>query len=544
MVRKAFIAFILGFIFLFNSNLSAHAENQSDIQVLIEFKQSVNPQVVYQANGEILHSFPFLHLIAANVPKENLDMITSNPNVSTVTEDQPVETTSQTKSWGYTTVKPKSSKGASLTGKGVNVAVIDTGISQHPDLAIKGGYNAIAGSNTANYQDDNGHGTIVAGIIAAQDNSIGTVGIAPDVNLYAVKALGQDGTGSESDVIAGIVWCMQNNIDVINMSLSSPDSTPFLHDIIQKATQQGITIVAAAGNDGNADGSDDTIEYPAKYSEVIAVGAVDQAKHRASFSGSGSELELASPGVSIVSTSNDGGYLSESGTSMATPYVTGIVALYKEEYPDMSQAELRDVVDRNALDLGKKGKDSLYGYGLAQAPLTHSGFTDVGSSYWDMSDIRYLSDQKIIYGFGDQTFRPLNFVTRAQTAAFIGRALSENGTQASTEFADVGSGNFASGYIKAGVAQGYINGYGDGTFRPAQNITRGETALFLYRAFHIPKVTTDAFKDVPDGEMAVAINSLSHDGITDGYGNGIFKPNDLVTRDQFVAFLSRILQKQ
>ena len=168
----------------------------------------------------------------------------------------------------------------------VKVAIIDTGISKdHPDLAanVKGGYNAV--NPTKGWNDDNGHGSHVAGTAAALNNTIGVVGVAPATNLYAVKVLNRQGSGFLSDVIEGIQWAVANGMQVANMSLGTSSNVQSFHDAVVAAYNAGLVLVAAAGNSGGAVG------YPAAYPEVIAVSATDQNNNLAYFSSRGAEVD-------------------------------------------------------------------------------------------------------------------------------------------------------------------------------------------------------------------------------------------------------------
>ncbi|WP_138753434.1 S8 family peptidase [Paenibacillus sinopodophylli] len=208
-------------------------------------------------------------------------------------------------------------------GKSINVAVLDTGIANHPDLRISGGVNTIDGGSFA---DDNGHGTHVAGIIAAIGKNGNVIGTAPEVNLYAVKALNGDGEGYVSDIIEGIYWCIDNHMNVINMSFGvlGSDSSATLHQAIKKAVKRGIVIVASAGNSGNSAGQ---IDEPASFTETIAVAASTKANKIASFSSRGKGISITAPGENILSTWLNGSYKKLSGTSMASPHVAGGAAL-------------------------------------------------------------------------------------------------------------------------------------------------------------------------------------------------------------------------
>jgi len=225
--------------------------------------------------------------------------------------------------WGITRVN--AGKAWTLTkGAGVKVAVIDTGIDyNHPTLKpnIKGGFNAVDQSKSDDFMDDNGHGTHVAGTIAGAGDARGVSGVAPEAALYGVKVLDAEGSGTVAGVIAGIQWAADNHMDVANMSLGSDESDQSLADAVAAAAKAGLTIIAAAGN------SSGPVGYPAAYPECIAVSASDKTDKLASFSSFGPQVAIIAPGVNILSTYMGGGYKTLSGTSMATPHVTGLAAL-------------------------------------------------------------------------------------------------------------------------------------------------------------------------------------------------------------------------
>jgi subtilisin family serine protease len=261
-------------------------------------------------------------------------------------------------------------------GAGIKVAVIDTGIElAHPDLAanIKGGYNAISPLKSAN--DDNGHGTHVAGIIGAIDNAVGVLGVGPKIDLYAVKVLNRSGSGYLSDIIEGLDWAIANKMQVVNMSLGTSVYNKSFEDAIKRVDAAGIVQVAAAGNSGP---NDNTVDYPGKFAEVIAVSAVDKNDAIASFSSRGPEVDLASPGVSIFSTYKGKTYKNLSGTSMASPHVAGVAALLLNAPAKCdlnndnicSPAEVKQRLEISAEDLGAVGRDNLYGAGLVNAERT------------------------------------------------------------------------------------------------------------------------------------------------------------------------------
>lgn len=208
-------------------------------------------------------------------------------------------------------------------GQSIKIAVLDTGIDlRHPDLKenIKGGYNAT--DPRKSIQDDNGHGTHVAGIIAAVDNKIGIIGAAPEADLYIVKVLDKFGEGYLSDVIDGLGWVVRRQgVRVINMSFGTRVDSISFREAVKKVDEFGTIQVAAAGN------TKEFIDYPAAYAEVIAVGATDKDNSIPDWSAKGGKIDLLAPGVSIYSTYLNSGYKTRSGTSMSASYVSGVVAL-------------------------------------------------------------------------------------------------------------------------------------------------------------------------------------------------------------------------
>ena len=222
------------------------------------------------------------------------------------------------------------------TGKGITVAILDTGCdTDHPDLQnrIIGGRNFTQddGGNRAIYEDYNGHGTHVAGTIAATINNTGVAGVAPEANLLILKVLGKDGSGQYDWIINAIHYAIEQKVDIISMSLGGPTDVKELHDAIKEAVlSHQILVVCAAGNEGDGDSSTDEFAFPGSYNEVISVGAVDLNRQSSYFTNSNNEVDLVAPGEKITSTYLNGTYATLSGTSMATPHVSGALALLKD----------------------------------------------------------------------------------------------------------------------------------------------------------------------------------------------------------------------
>jgi len=334
--------------------------------VMVCLKNPLDDLSVIQAGGSIKRKHAYVPIETVTLSAQAADRLKSNPNVTCVEDDMPVKATGQVQDWGITSVKAPSAWTSSYTGKGVKVGVIDTGVATHEDLVVSGGASFV--SYTTSYKDDQGHGTHVAGIIGAKNNTLGTVGVAPDASLYAIKVLDNNGSGNLSDVVSGIDWAIANGMNIINMSMGAPSGTTSLQSAVDRAYASGILVFTAAGNSGNTLGTGNTVEFPAQYNSAIAVAAVDSASQRASFSSTGPKVELAAPGVNILSTYLNNQYATMSGTSMATPYAAGVAALWKQAYPSLSVADLRLKLQQTAKDLGTAGRDTSYGFGLIQAP--------------------------------------------------------------------------------------------------------------------------------------------------------------------------------
>jgi subtilisin family serine protease len=269
-----------------------------------------------------------------------------------------------TDQWGLTKIEAPRAWDLSHGNSSVLVAVVDSGIDwNHPDLApnyVPLGYDWVY--NDADPMDDNGHGTHVAGIIAAAlNNELGVAGVA-QVSIMAEKALDMKGEGYESDLASAINHAAEQGAEIISMSWGSYEDSWLIHRALIDAYRAGVLLVAAAGNDATNERM-----YPAAYDEVIAVSATDQNDNPAWFSNYGDWVELSAPGVSILSTLWNDYYGVKSGTSMAAPYVAGVAALVWGVYPEMTRDELRTWLRGHSDDLGEPGFDYVYGYGRINA---------------------------------------------------------------------------------------------------------------------------------------------------------------------------------
>ena len=323
--------------------------------VIIGFTEEIDQNVIKEHGITNFTQHYIISAISADIPDSVSEKLKKNPNIKYIEEDTQVQITGkpsrsqppqspQQITWGISRVKAPEAWNNS-TGTNVKIAVLDTGISStQPDLAVLGGINLAGKSKNNKWSDDNGHGTHVAGIIAARNNSIGVVGVAPDAQLYAVKVLDAYGSGYISDVIEGIDWAVQNNMDIVSMSLGTRTYSQALNDTTVNAYNAGILLVAAAGNNGDGNLSTDDVLYPAKFDSVIAVSAIDYNNIAPIWSADGAKIELAAPGVNIYSTWLNGGYANASGTSMAAPFVSGVAALVKGKNLSMTLSEIETVM--------------------------------------------------------------------------------------------------------------------------------------------------------------------------------------------------------
>lgn len=240
------------------------------------------------------------------------------------------------------------------------VAVLDTGVdASHPDLQgqLLPGFDFINGDADPN--DDHGHGTRMAGIVAAAwNNGLGIAGVAPDSPILPVKVLGSDGKGPYSAIAEGIAWAVDNGARVISLSLSGANPSQMLQDAIHYARANGAVCVAAAGNDGKS-----LPVYPAATSGAVAVGAIDGVDRHAWFSNTGAWISHTAPGVSLLTTDIGGGYLFSTGTSPATAFSAGVFSLLFAFAPELTPQAAIARVEQGAFDLGPAGWDPAYGWG-------------------------------------------------------------------------------------------------------------------------------------------------------------------------------------
>lgn len=383
-----------------SASVFAHDKHHGDemVDIIVRYYDEVPDEEDLDPSYENVESFDILPIQTMRVPSSEVKKLSQQDNVKRISYDQDVRT-SQTdylptdNSWNLEAINAFAAWNENLTGSGVSVAVIDTGFHQHPDIAYAGGYSVFEDETTFNINstsndseeedsyetftlppdpwtnDHTGHGTHVAGIIGAQQTN-NFSGIAPSVDLYGVKVYHQD-QGNRTylrHLMQGIEWAIGQSVDIINISSGYPNHNQEIYDLIEIGTENDILFVAANGNTDESS----VIDYPARYSEVISVASVSQDENgdwvRSSTSLSGEETELSAPGQGILGPWTDNGYHTLSGTSQATPHVTGIAALLMQQNPGMSASSIRSLMQQEAIDLQQPGRDQATGFGLVQFP--------------------------------------------------------------------------------------------------------------------------------------------------------------------------------
>ena len=380
-LRTAFTTAIAAaaLLLLIAPGASSEAAPNNDVlvDVIIGFDSAPGASeeaLVRGLGGQITHRYTIVPGMAASIPEAAIAALRNNPNVAAVDLDGEAHAivTELENSWGVAHIRSGEVHAGGNSGKGISLAVIDTGIGDgsntpHEDLAVVGRMDYVDDDGIP--QDGYGHGTHVAGTACALDNGKGVVGVAPACDLYNLRVLNNSGSGNWGDIVAAIDYAVTHKIDVANLSLGSSQYPGSTVEAAFNSAASTVIIVAAAGNSGNRKGNNNTVGYPARFDGVIAVAATNSSNVRASFSSTGPDLEVSAPGVSVNSTVPSGsctmctasGYRTASGTSMASPHVAGVAAL-------MIAAGVTDVraqLSATAIPLGSASK---YGAGLVDAP--------------------------------------------------------------------------------------------------------------------------------------------------------------------------------
>lgn len=478
----------------------------------------------------------------------------------------------------------------------VRVAVLDTGIDLNNE-DLKGAIamnpadpNKVLGKrfytdylgrqdSDSDVQDSTGHGTHISGTIAARtNNDVLIAGISSAAQIMPVKVLGDDGVGDDANIAEGLIWAVDNGARVINMSLAGPDQSNTLADAIKYARSKGALIIAATGNNGTS-----TVSYPAAYDGVVGVGATDSTGawwHQSNF---GSYVDLVAPGEMIVSTylpsksHNGQPYNQESGTSMATSFVSGLAAMILSVNPQLTGDRVEGILYATADDLGAPGWDRYYGHGRINAARALGIRADSGTpvvtvtspvSGTKVSEPMFMVSASASDADGGIAF--VEFLLNGDIAGsdasppytqginaseLYGRntlrvvAYDTDGNSSYTEatyykqtFTDVDISHWAFEEIEILVAGGIVAGYPDGLFKPSNSISRAEFVKMTMDGMGLSKKShySGYFKDVPITHWAWPYIESAYDmGLINGYEDGRFLPGNNMKRVEMVVILMR-----
>lgn len=356
----------------------AQAETKDD--VFIVYKNDTGKQAIINEATTVVKDFEAFKTIEGAFSDEALKTLKANPNIHLIEDDTATYEPSAIESsvlknitnpvWNISMTGVKTPWTQGLTGKNVNIAVLDTGVGnlaafQHVTKLSFVADNPRTYRDESNPLDTDGHGTAVTSVIVGsqQVTTDGTVvGIAPNANVYSLKVF--EGDGAEmSTILSAVEWSIKNDIQILNMSLGASEKDPILLRAVKAANAAGVTIVAATGNEG-AFSRIAPVDYPAAYEGVIGVGSVDEFKTHSYFSNGGKEVDFVAPGEDVRVQTLRGGTKVESGTSFSAPHITAMLALLKERYPSYTTNQLQQLLKKYSEDLGATGRDVLYGEGL------------------------------------------------------------------------------------------------------------------------------------------------------------------------------------
>ena len=368
-----------------DSDSAAEFESNADIQTLSVNETLVAAELTENHAQALSESDEVVTLeadiiVKANEGEESQEETTleetapeeyEEENTEEGTQEETEETEEATESVTWST-KALCAQNLSETGEGVKVAVLDSGLDFYSEVAPAGIVDFVD-PEFARGDDMTGHGTAVSGIIAAPEDESGIIGIAPDAELYSVRVLDESNEAPISRIISGIDWCIENEVDIINMSFGTSEYSALLEEKIEEAAQAGILLIASAGNG-------ESVQYPAKFTEVIAVGSVTSAMVKAEDSATGGELEFVAPGENVYSTSLLGGYGALSGTSIASPHIAGAAAVLLGKDTTKSPEFIRALLAASCKTLGEAES---YGNGIPDLAFALQIYDDFAQNYTD-----------------------------------------------------------------------------------------------------------------------------------------------------------------
>ncbi len=496
------------------TGLAGLAGAKGTVEINVGYRGNAARQAARNAASDVVRDFDSLDIVTIRASANAARGLAKRKNVRYVEENGTVHAHAQTLPWGIDRVDADVAHSDGETGNGADIAILDTGIdSDHPDLeANLGAGKDFSGKGT--WEDGDGHGTHCAGIADAVNNSEGVVGVSTEATLHAGKVLGDDGSGSWSDVAAGLEWAADQGYDVASLSLGASSGNSTLKDAVDYAYNNGVLVVSSAGNSGPCS---DCVGYPAAYDNAMAISSTDEDDSLSSFSSTGSEIELAAPGGDVYSTYKGGGYDTLSGTSMSCPHVSGAGAQLMAN--GASNTEARSTLKDTAEDIGLGSNEQ--GAGLLDVEAAING--DDGGDGGDGGDC--LDATQWPDGTGSSGAENIDTVT------FTGQFSESSADNAYEDFTCSGPVTVSAGgsfdveldFSDGGYDGHYANVYVDWDQNKDWS-TATETQIFsdVTDDTSTYTATVDVPSDAPTGQTLVRVrlswNSFEEPGVTGDYG--------------------------
>ena len=460
----------------------------------------------------------------------------------------------------------------------VKVGVIDTGVAEdHPDLAANidtaDSYDVVndtsALTDTSSGTSFNGHGTHVAGIIsAAADNGIGIAGVSYNAQLCCYNVFENEtvnGVTKYTAHTASLLKAYNRAVDagcrVINMSVGGYNETDqLLETAIENAAANGIVTVCAGGNGNGSNTGYTTAVFPGDLDACISVVPTSQSNVYLPYADYNQYKDIAAPGGSIYSTVpytvSSTGYGIKGGSSMAAPFVSGVVALLVSADPTLTTDEIKNILYSTATDLGDTGWDEHYGYGLINVEgalealnPADEAFTDVYQNTWYYSYVQFLYSRKIMTGYASSLFGTGDDLSRGQFSAILYRLEGSPDENYSAVFEDVPDGAFFTKAVMWAQENGIVTGYGNGKFGPADPINREQIAVMMYRYAQYKGYDVTSSADITSFPDNASVSAFALTGMKWAVGKklitgtgGMLDPQGSAVRAQCAAIITRFMQ--
>lgn len=447
------------------------------------------------------------------------------------------------------------------SGEGVRVAVIDSGInSLHEDfegVSFDRGKNMLDGSRDVT--DEMGHGTFVAGVIAAAaNNGIGIAGLCDKVTIVPLKGFGSGNETGVTYIISAIYEAVDVlDCDVINLSLGMDSDLVSMRNAVNYARDKGVIVVSAVGNDGGT-----RLQYPAAYDSVVGVGSVDKNGRVLAFSQKNKSVFVVAPGIDVVSLDyqDQSSYMIGEGTSYSAPHVTAAAIFLKQYAPSADTEDFMQLLQLSSHDAGASGYDTSYGYGIVDLEdfvkaMESYGFANIEEKYpdvsghWAVGSIEYCVSHSLFNGVTTNAFAPEATMTRAMFVTVLGRMSGDTIDGFPLVFSDVSANDWFAQSAAWGKATGIVSGTTEEHFSPNSAVTREQMASLLYRYantydLHARNASRASLSDYSDGanvsEWAkTPMQWAIANGLITGRTDGTLAPADSAKRCEVAAIVQR-----